>query len=151
MERVSDVATVVASLVAIVAFGVGLGQFSLTQQLARENLRLQAQALDDERESKAVELFLKFNELQQAVANKPLPPKGSAAFWNHNMLLGLTESVFRLTEGDRRWGETVEWMLSVQRPFLEGEPQGCATFADVFVRMMLRAAPDMRCVGVADP
>jgi len=145
MERAAHIATIIASLVAILAFGFGLSQFTDTQQLARENLRLQAQALSHERESKAVELFLKFNELKKEVANKPLPKKGGAAFWHHNMLLAITESVFKLTEGDAGWLETVSWMLEGQRPFLESAPQGCKTFADAFVVLMRHAAPRITC------
>jgi hypothetical protein len=92
-----------------------------------------------------VELFLKFNELQKDVATKPLPRKGEAAFWHYNMMLALTESVFKLTEGDRGWRETVAWMLETQRPFLESVVQGCQTFADDFVALMRAAAPEMQC------
>ena len=145
MERAAHIATVAASIVAIVAFAVGLTQFNETQRLSQDNLRVQAETLNHERESKAVELFLKYNELQKEVASKPLPRKGEAAFWHHNMLLALTESVFKLTEGDTGWGKTVEWMLETQKPFLEGVSQGCTTFATEFVELMHRAAPKMQC------
>ena len=146
MERAAHIATIVAALVAILAFGFGLSQFSETQKLTRENLKLQAETLTHERESKAIEFFLKFNELQKEVAGKPLPKKGEAAFWHHNMLLSLTESVYKLTEGDTGWRETVIWMLTSQKLFLASVPQGCKTFAAEFVKLMKDAAPQMRCV-----
>ena len=145
MERAAHIATVIASIVAVVTFSVGLYQFTETQKLSRENLRLQAATLNHERESKAVELFLKFNELQKEVAAKPLPRKGDAAFWHYNMMLALTESVFKLTEGDSGWRETVAWMLETQRPFLESVPQGCRTFVEPFVAIMRTVAPKMQC------
>jgi hypothetical protein len=49
MERASHIATVVASLVAMVTFAVGLYQFTETQKLSRENLRLQAATLNQDR------------------------------------------------------------------------------------------------------
>jgi hypothetical protein len=145
MTRVADKATVVAAGVAILTFAVGLYQFTDTQKLARRNLELQAATLDQERESKAIELFLKFNELEKEMATKPLPKKGDAAFWQYNMMLTLTESVFRLTEGDSGWLDTVTWMLQAQRPFLEDTPQGCRTFAASFLVLMRSAAPKMQC------
>jgi hypothetical protein len=146
MQRAAHFATVVAALVAIAMLGLGFSQFIETQKLTRENLRLQTDVLNHERESKAIEFFLKFNELQKEVAGKPLPRKGDVAFWHHNMLLTLTESIFRLTEGDPGWRETVVWMLQTQKPFLDGIEQGCRTFATEFVVLMKSAAPAMKCV-----
>ena len=146
MERLAHIATVIAALVAILAFGFGLSQFNETQRLTRENLKLQMEALSHERESKAIDLFVKFNELQKEVAGKPLPRKGEAGFWHHNMLLALTESIYKLTEGDTGWHETVVWMLTSQKPFLVAVPQGCKTFAAEFLKLMKDAAPAMRCV-----
>jgi hypothetical protein len=145
MERAASIATVVAAVVAIVTFAVGVYQFTDTQQLARKNLELQAATLNQERESKAIELFLKFNELEKEVATKPMPKKGDASFWQYNMMLTLTESVFRFTEGDDGWQETVDWMLETQRPFLEGTPQGCRTFAASFLVLMKTIIPKMQC------
>lgn len=146
MERAAHISTIVASLVAILAFGFGLWQFTETQTLTRVNLSLQAETLDHERESKALEFFLKFNELQKEIANKPLPKRGDAYFWHYNMLLTITESVYRLTRADPGWQETVLWMLQVQSQFLESVPQGCRTFNADFVTLLRKAVPRLKCV-----
>lgn len=144
-NRAVNIATVAGAVVATIAFLFGVWQFYETQQLARENLRLQAETLAHERDTKAIELFIRFNELQKEVASKPLPRKGDAAFWHYNMMLSLTESVFRLTEGDAGWRETVKFMLDTQRPFLEGVPQGCGTFSQPFLELMKAAVPKLHC------
>ena len=145
MERDAHLATIVAARVAAFTCVFGLLQFHETQRLTRENLQLQAETLKHERESKAIEFFAKFNELQKEVGGKPLPKKGDAAFWHHNLLLALTEAVYRLTEDDFGWGQTVIWMLQTQKPYLEGVEQGCKTLAPKFLDLMKGAAPTMKC------
>jgi hypothetical protein len=144
-ERAARLATTVAALVAIIAFGLGYLQFKETQVATRQTLNLQSDMLRHERETKAIELFIKFNELQRELAGKALPKKSEALFWQYNMLLALTESVFRLTQGDQGWYETVRWMLKTQRSFLESTPQGCRTFNTTFVQVMREEAPRMVC------
>ena len=145
MERAAHAATVVAALIAIFALTFGLWQFNQTQTLTRENLRLQKETLGYERDSKAVELFLKFNELQKDISSHLLPKKGEASFWHHNMLLALTETVYKLTEGDPGWRETVIFMLQTEKPFLDGVEQNCRTFYGPFVELMKSIAPAMKC------
>ena len=145
MERAAHLATIVGAVVAAGALLVGVYQFTETQQMTRRNLELQMETLQHEREMKAVELFLKFNEQQQGLAAKPPPRKGEAAFWRYNALLGTTEAVFKLTRGDEGWEETVSWMLEVQRPFLLQTEFNCKTFADDFVVRMKNAAPSLKC------
>ena len=137
IETLSHAATVFAAVVAVATFGVGLYQFNKTQYLARETLA-------HERESKAVELFLKFNETMQNRAKEPIANE-EQLFWSNNALLALTESVYKLTVPDDGWNRTILWMLSRQLEFLEGKPQGCDTFADPFVALMKRSAPMMKC------
>jgi hypothetical protein len=145
MERAATFSTISASLVTIFAFCFGIWQFTETQKLTQENLRLQAETLDHERDSKAIELFLKFNELQREVANKPLPKRGDSYFWHHNMLLTITESVYRLTSPDPGWQETVFWMLKEQKRYIEAVPQGCQTFNTDFIKLMKKIAPHLNC------
>src|SRR5436309_303872 len=104
MERAAHLATVVGALVAAVALLVGVYEFTKTQRMARRNLELQMKTLLQDREIKAIELFLKFNEQQQELAAKPPPRKGEAAFWRYNALLAATEAVFKLTARRRRLG-----------------------------------------------
>ncbi len=141
MERAAHLAT----LVAAVALLVGVVQFTKTQHLARRNLDVQMRTLRQDREIKAIELFLKFNEQQQELASKSPPRKGEAAFWRYNALLAATEAVFNLTRGREGWDETVSWMLEVQRPFLLQTEFSCRTFADDFLLRMKKAAPGLKC------
>ena len=118
MKPLADLATVVAAVAAVAALAFGLYQFNETQALTRENLRLQAETLGHERESKAIEFFIKFNELKKELAGKPIGDENDASFWSHNMALALTESVYKLTEGDPGWKKTVLWMLKTQNEWL---------------------------------
>ena len=137
VETLAHAATIFAAVFAVVTFGAGLSQFNKTQYLARETLA-------HERESKAVELFLKFNETMQSRSKEPIANK-EQLFWSDNALLALTESVYKLTAPDDGWIKTARWMLSQQREFLEREQQGCDTFLEPFVAMMKSAAPMMKC------
>ncbi len=82
---------------------VGGCQFTETQQMAQRNLELQMATLQNDREMKAIELFLKFNEQREELVAKPPPRKGDAAYWRSNALLAATEGVFKLTRGDKGW------------------------------------------------
>jgi hypothetical protein len=145
MERAAHLATVVGALVAAVALLVGVYEFTKTQHMARKNLELQIAMLQKDREIKATELFLKFNEQKEEFAGKPAPRKGEAAYWRANALLAATEAVFKLTRGDKGWEETVSWMLEEQRPFLLQSEFSCKTFAGDFLLRMKKAAPDLKC------
>ena len=146
IERKAHAATITASLVAIAALLAGTYQFLKTQELTQENLRLQAETLSNDRETKAIEFFIKFNEIKKDLAGKSASGSEPAQdFWNHNLALTLTESVFRLTEGDPGWKKTTLWMLESQRPFLESVPQGCRTFSQNFRTLMQKVAPKLRC------
>jgi hypothetical protein len=138
-------ATIAAALVAALAFIVGLLQFNETQKMTRENIRLQNEVLTHEREAKAIEFYMKYHELKKAVSDKPLPKSSDPAFWDYNLLLVLTESIFRLTEGDEGWGKGVMGMLQSQKDFLEHQEQDCRTWAPRFLALMQQAAPAMRC------
>ena len=153
MEKLAHGATVVGAIFAVVTFWIGLGQFTKTQELARENLRLQAETLDRqiaawglEQEAKTVDLYLKFNELKEELATKPLPAsKKEAQYWRHNRLLGITEMVFRLTENDAGWQKTVGLMIESQTPFLTRIEFACDTFAERFKARLLAEVKGFRC------
>jgi hypothetical protein len=145
MQLAASIATVLAAAIAGVALLVGLWQFNRTQQLTRQNLLLQAKALQHEREVKAIELFLKFNELNAELVSESRSAGSEGAFWKHNALLAITESVFRLTAGDVGWRETVLWMLQIQKPFIVDNPINCKTFAPEFIELIKSSCPEMRC------
>jgi hypothetical protein len=144
LQAAAAVATVMGAIIATGALCFGVYEFNETQNLTQQNLNNQAVTLKQERETKAYELFLEFNEKQQELAVKPPPHKGEAAFWRYNALLSMTEAVFRLTKGDAGWEETVSSMLEVQRPFLQTGIY-CKTWAEDFVERMKKVEPSLRC------
>ena len=91
MNEILRCAPLLASTIAIAAPLSGLWQFRTTQRRVGE--------------SKAIDLFLKFNEL-----NDQLTKGGGAeslqaiVFWQHNAFLAITEAVFKLTKGDEPFG-----------------------------------------------
>jgi hypothetical protein len=114
---ISAIATVVASIVAVAAIGFGYQQFSQGHEL--------------ERESKAVELFVKYNELM-----KETPSNAEPNFWRDNLSVGIAESIFKLRRGDEGWEKTVRWMLSNHTEFLKREGLNCDTFDDDFEKVV---------------
>jgi hypothetical protein len=131
MNQLVPYAQVLGPLVTAIAFLAGLWQFRRTQLLSRE--------------AKAIDLFLKFNELKDQLAKRETDKLPEAAFWQHNALLAITEAVFRLTEGDRSWEATVDWMLKSQQWFLTQTSIVCASYSARFVARMRRVVPDLRC------
>ena len=146
IELAAHFATVAAALVAAVTLIIGGCQFTKTQQLTRKNLALQRKTLQQDREMKARELFLKFNEQKEELAGKSLR-KGEAAYWRANALLATTEAVFILTRGDEGWRKTVSWMLKEQNKFLVQTDFYCGTFAEDFLVLMRNEAPDLKCMA----
>lgn len=98
-----------------------------------------------EREMKAIELFIKFNQQQQLITAKPLLKKGGMDFWKHNILLVETETVFRVTKGDAAWEDTIAWIFEGQRPFLRQTMFKCNTIAVDFVELVKIAVPNLKC------
>lgn len=137
LESVAHLSTIIASVVAITALGLGSLQFEKTQELARETLQA-------EREAKAVELYVKFNELKESAVAEVKTLDGEAGYWRNNSLLTITESVSNLTDGNASWNETIRWMLELQQPFLASEPLICNTFSAEF-RAMLENLPGLHC------
>lgn len=137
MEKAAHGATISASVVAVVLLFFGVYQFNETQTLAQENLR-------NEREMKAVELFVKFNELQEERVASTSDNAGEAAYWRGNTLVAITESIYNLSEGNASWKATVEWMLNVQEPYLIQNPPNCNTYSAEF-SALLKGRPVKLC------
>jgi hypothetical protein len=138
LEGPANIATIVASVVATMALIFGYVPFHETQLLTRKAMELQVSALEHEREAKAIDLFLKFNEIQQAIASPSRKTKGEVLFWQQNIALTTTESVFKLTQGDAGWMATVAFMLQEQRDFLKKNGLQCATFLPAFVEFVTK-------------
>jgi hypothetical protein len=104
--------------------------------LTRQAITLQLDALKHEREAKAIDLFLKFNEIQQSIAAPSRKTSERALYWQKNIAVTATESVFKLTEGDPGWMATVAFMLREQTDFLENNGLECATFLPAFIDLV---------------
>lgn len=140
----ANLATIAASFVAVFALGFGYYQFQATQVLTRQTLQLQKDALRHEQEAKAIDLFLKFNEVQQGMS----PTRGKtkdALYWQQNIAMTITESVFKLTQGDAGWMATVEFMLREQVDFLTKDGLECDTFLPDFIELVKKVAEQDVC------
>jgi hypothetical protein len=71
LERAAQRATVLGFFVAAVTFFFGVRQFTDTQEMARKNIELQMETLQKDREIKATDLFLKFNEQKEKRGARP--------------------------------------------------------------------------------
>jgi hypothetical protein len=136
-RSLSEWATIIATTTAALGFGLGLWQFWRTEVMTRKTLELQEANLAADREIKAYDFLDRFLKMKQEMSSASLTSEGE---WRKDALLDLTEAVFRLTERSREWNETVSWMLSVQKPFLEQGGFDCQTFDGQFVRLMIAAA-----------
>ena len=143
LERGSYWATIVAAAVATLAFGFGYFQFSATQEAQRETLEL-------ERESQAVELFSKYNELMRdaqpnpgpspspspSPSPNPSPSNTDPEFWKNNLAVSIAESIFKLRREDEGWVETVGWMLQHHTKHLKERGLNCKTFDKDFIKFV---------------
>lgn len=139
LDSLAHFFTIVASIGTVGALVAGSYQFQKTQALAQETLQM-------EREAKAVELYIKFNELKESEVVGQVESKQEATYWRNNSLLSITESIANLTLGNLNWQETISWMLELQQPFLSGEQLNCKTYSDEF-RRMLERTEGVQCIG----
>jgi len=137
----SSASTVAASVIAALAFSVGLWQFSKTQQAIRSNLKLQADLLRHEREAKAIDLFVQFSQIKRESSDLASTPKD---FWQHNAMVAVTESIHKIMLGDQEWSRTVTWMLKTQEQYLLSNPIDRSTFVPSFLEVMREAVPRVR-------
>ncbi len=133
---ISPWATVIAAAVAVFTFYYGYQQFRQTQQAARGTLTLQRETLESDRESKAVELFIKYNELMLEPTSSPKSPKRPSEFWRDNLALSIAESIFKLRRDEEGWRETVKWMLSKHAENLKKKGLDCSTYDPEFVKFV---------------
>ena len=136
LQRLAHTAGIAAGLVAVAAFVLGYSQFRDTQRAERESLSLQ-------REARAVDLFVKYNELMRD-APRSRTNNANDAFWRGNLAMALSESIFRLTEDDSGWRETVKWMVSDHTADL---PLNCATYDTAFVTLVRGVADSISVCG----
>jgi hypothetical protein len=133
LSSFSDFSTIAASIAAIWALYVSSRQFRLTQKSTRE--------------TQAVELLLKFNQLnidQQKLAielvNNPTVDKqltnaavrANTDLWYGNCKMAITEALFEISHQSPAWRSTMRWMLHMQKRFVQEGGFECETFSSEF-------------------
>ena len=142
IQNAANIATVFAALIAAGSFYYGYLQVKETQQEAREVLELQQNSFDQERDSRAVDLFLKYNELMGQTNSRAESIQND---WRENLAVSIAESVFRLRKDDSGWKETVAWMLSHHIEYLKKARLNCPSFDGDFVKLANEQAKEDLC------
>ena len=107
----ADIATILGGGTAVFAFIFGLWQFTLTQKATRE--------------SQAVDLYIKWNQLNIDQARHQVSAKEEASaasqalesnpdHWYGNCKIAITEALYELRGCSREWRSTIAFMLSQQ-------------------------------------
>lgn len=126
--------TMASSLVVVVAVLFGSYQFYETQKLQRESIAIQKDSLEPERNAKAVELFVKYNELMmQPTTGVSKTAKREAWYWKENLAVSLLESLFNLTNGRQEWEAMVGWALEKHGRFIREQRLSCGAYTDQFI------------------
>jgi len=97
----ANISTVVACVMAVIAVTSGAIQFIATQKSLQE--------------TQAVELFLKFNQLN---IDQGLSSNKVSDLWYNNGKFAITESLYNITHESKNWVSTVKWMLDQQTAFI---------------------------------
>lgn len=144
LQRWTQAASLAAALAVIVAVVFGGQAFVETGKHQRDLMAAQQAALVLARDvktaeinSRAVDLFLRYNELMQQVA----APAGKGVkkeqrYWKEHLAVSLLESLFNLTRGNREWEQTVSWALERHGRFVREQRLGCAAYSEAFVRLL---------------
>lgn len=144
----ANVATIATSVVIVAALFIGSRQFIETEKNQRELLIAQKASLLQERHvqaaelnARAVELFLRYNDLMQqlngAVAKNA---KKETRYWKENLAVNLLESLFNLTRGNREWETTIAWALEKHMRFIREQRLSCTAYSPEFVRYLEKNA-----------
>jgi hypothetical protein len=144
LQRWSHIATITASIVAVAALIFGTYQFRCTQTLQRENL-------DFERETKAVDLFIKYNDLKREASERRAKESKEGTEWQDNVLIGIAESIWDLRHEVPAWRKTVEWMLAEEDKSSKITDLGCDTYDRSFVEFARHAVGHEVCEKKNDP
>ena len=146
IQNAANLATIFAALVAAGSFYYGYRQFTKTQEDARHVLKLQEDALEQDRDSTAVELYVKYNEMMSQLPPRAKPgPTQKKEFWPENLGITIAESIFRLRKNDDGWKETVVFMLSNHESHLRQTGLNCPTYDAEFVKLANQLTKDDLC------
>ena len=140
----AHVATIATSVAIVAALFIGSRQFIETGKNQRELLVAQKASLLQERHvqaaelnARAVELFLRYNDLMQQL-NGPVAKnaKKESRYWKENLAVNLLESLFNLTRGNREWETTITWALDKHTRFIREQRLSCAAYSPEFIRYL---------------
>lgn len=101
LPELSNIFTIVTCVVAVITLIIGVWQFLITQRSTRE--------------SQAVELFSKFNQLNIDLENSE---EVKSHRWYKNSMFAITESLYEISSHSETWRSTIKWMLGQQRDFI---------------------------------
>lgn len=101
LPELSNIFTIVACVVTVITLIIGVWQFWITQRSTRE--------------SQAVELFSKFNQLNIDLENSGAV---KSHHWYKNSMFAITESLYEVSRHSKTWRSTIKWMLGQQRDFI---------------------------------
>jgi hypothetical protein len=123
---ISDITSAIISaigvIIAAIAVLIGSCQFRRGQEF--------------EHDSKAVQLFIKYNELMKDRANSTQPAAAKENQWRENLAIAIAEAIFRLESKDRGWKKTVRWMVLDHTDFLKSNGLNCETFDADFIKLV---------------
>lgn len=111
----ADISTIIACIVAVIAFVVGSLQFIATQRASRE--------------TQAVDLFLKFNQLN---IEQGLSSNQKSDHWYDNSKFAITESLYDVAYRTDTWVNTVKWMLDQQKDFIRSGDFAVDSYSERF-------------------
>lgn len=139
LERLAYIATIIAAIIAAVSVLVAGHQFKATQGLERDNLDL-------EREAKAVDLFVKYNEMMRGTAARTSVKNPETVDWRSNLAIGIAESIFRLRSNDSGWVATVGWILQNEDRERVVNDLDCTTYDPRFVLLAAKTLGHSVCM-----
>lgn len=99
----ANISTIAACIVATGSLIFGVWQFWITQRSTRE--------------SQAVELYSKFNQLNIGLESSEENKKSHD--WYRNSMFAITESLYEVSKHSDTWQSTVKWMLHQQENFIK--------------------------------
>ena len=134
LSSIADLSTIIASVVAVLALCISTLQFYYTQKSTRE--------------SQAVELFLKWNQLnidqEKKAAEEGNMHINESNHWYGNCKMAITEALFETSHQSPAWKCTVGWMLQMQRDFIQEGGFDIHTYSPKFRAFCKGAGLDLK-------
>ena len=148
LAKLAQYAPLAATVIVSMVFVLGGWQFVETQRAQRESLALQNLAVHQSNEiaqadinSKAVDLFMRYNELMlQVAAPVPKGVKRETRYWKENLAISLLESLSNLTRGRAEWEQTILWALDRHLRFIREQRLACNGYSPDFIHVLERAS-----------